>query len=272
MFRVIITARGGEKSLFLIFPLTKDLLNLNLFLIFFFFPALNPTNLTTSGHVFPEPEYHVSVNSEDHCKETAEKALHAFNLDKQTATVDIPFAETILSGTLLQIRKSFRKSDINRAFVHATFVSPDKIRWSSCLIKMLLGRLSTLAKTQERDLAKWKQNACAIENSKCAIPTRGKRCLMRTWRGGCPSFWGMIHLESSFSLELLTVLPECKRTLTRALLLSVYRGRMGFIWTTGILSSELNCYNFICTYEFMFLCFKDQLWLFTWWFWNRNWS
>lgn len=54
--------------------------------------------------------------------------------------------------SILQIKKSFRKTDISRAFVHATFLSPDKTRLSSCLIKMLLGRLTTLAETQERDL------------------------------------------------------------------------------------------------------------------------
>lgn len=82
-----------------------------------------------------------------------QKALSAFTLEAQAALAERAWAETTLSGALPQIRKSFRKRDISRAFVHATSLSPDKMKRSSCLIKTLFGRLTTLAETQERDLA-----------------------------------------------------------------------------------------------------------------------
>lgn len=82
-----------------------------------------------------------------------QKALSAFTSEEQAALAESAWAETTLSGTLPQIRKSFRKRDVSRAFVHSTSLSPDKMKGSSCLIKTLFSRLTTLADTQERDLA-----------------------------------------------------------------------------------------------------------------------
>lgn len=179
------------------------------------------------------------MNSEDHCKGTAEKAWYAFTMDRQVATADSPCTEATLSGTLLQIRKSFRKRDINRAFVPATFLSPDKTRWSSSLIKTLLGRLSTLAETQERDLAKVEAECVCHREQQVCNPNKREE-MSHEKVGGLPfilrndPFGGLLFPGG------VNCFPWCKRTQTRALLLSVYRGRKGFIWTPGIFSSDLN--------------------------------